>query len=283
MKGHLDALKAFSDDERCKASRYQAVSQSFYDYIRDEVNRLHDDGQELMGPAAEAVTMLDAYLAPPAVPQPGAAAQWKQMTRFSWLPSVVALVTALAALLTAVSTYRQVDLLGNQVAYQSAETRPFFRLRPRILSSSKASMLLSMNIVNVGRVPGRVLGYDMLVQLGRDTISPKEGAASTMVDVLYPTEPGVGITAQLSAGETQRWARGERLIIGGCLIYGGLQSDDTRRWKVFGAYSFGVGDELPTGLFMDEEALASDTRPCNASGLREEWQKRLRSVPQNAG
>jgi len=121
LKGYLDSLKAFSEDERSKQSRQApgATGQDVWTFIDDEVVRLLTEGQALMGPVAEAVAGLDVYLAAPEMPQaPKARSQTMRLLRR--LGGVVTFITALAALLTAGNTWRQAKLLERSVGITQA-------------------------------------------------------------------------------------------------------------------------------------------------------------------
>jgi hypothetical protein len=207
-------------------------------------------------------------------------ASWSKVTDIGFLTLVIAigtLGTAAVAYRTALDSHEQVQLLKRQVDFNSMETRPFLRLKSSVSTDKPASVFL--NVINVGRLPGRVIAYDMMVQVGHKVIEPQGGTFNTQ-DVLYPDQPGLGVFQPLTQEDTTSYARsGNAIVAGGCLIYGSITEEDTRRWKVTAVYRFDSASELPIGLFAREVSVPSEADRCDASTLREEWTSQLKRYP----
>ena len=205
---------------------------------------------------------------------------WSRLTDIPFLTLLIAvgtLATAGVAYRTALDSHEQVQLLKRQVGFNAIETRPFLRLKSSISNEKPISAYL--HLINVGRIPARVIAYDMVVQLGRRTIEPKGGTFNTQ-DVLYPDQPGLGVFQTLSEGDANSFERsGEPIVIGGCAIYASVSTDDPRRWKVSAAYRHDASSGLPTGLFAKEVDVPSDGDRCDASLLRTEWASQLKTYP----
>jgi hypothetical protein len=205
---------------------------------------------------------------------------WVKVTDIGLLTLLIALgtlATALVAYRAALDSHEQVQLLKSQVDFNSMETRPFLRVKSSVSTDKPASV--SMNVLNVGRVPGRVIAYDMLVQVGHKVIEPRGGTFNTH-DVLYPDQPGLGVFQPLTQEDATSFARGGNpIVVGGCVIYGSITENDARRWKVSAAYRLDSVSELPIGLFAKEVSVPPGTERCDASTLREEWQAQLKLYP----
>jgi hypothetical protein len=202
---------------------------------------------------------------------------WSHITNTRFLTLLIAvgtLATAYVAYQSERDTQEQVQLLKRQVDYNSSETRPFLRLKPNIPPGKATSVYL--DVINLGRIPARVIAYDMLVQLGDKLIEPKGGTVNTQ-DVLYPDQPGMGVFQTLTPEEAQNYLRDSApIVVGGCVIYGSITADDPRRWKASAAYHFDSHSELPRGLLASEAGVPTGTDKCDASSLRDEWAAQLK-------
>jgi hypothetical protein len=69
------------------------------------------------------------------------------------------------------------------------------------------------------------------------------------------------------------------IVVGGCVIYGSITTDDPRRWRISAAYRFDSLAELPIGLFANEVGVPTGTDKCDASSLRDEWASQLKLYP----
>lgn len=205
---------------------------------------------------------------------------WSKITDIGFLTLLIAigtLGTALVAYRTALDSHEQVQLLKRQVDFNSMEARPVFHLNPSVSTDSPATVFL--NVFNVGRIPGRVIAYDMVIQVGDKVIEPRGGTLNTL-DVLYPDQRGLGVFQPLSKEDATSFTRGGKPIVaGGCVIYASITEDDSRRWKVSTAYRFDSVSELPIGLFAKEVSVPLEVKRCDASTLREEWQSQLKRYP----
>jgi hypothetical protein len=205
---------------------------------------------------------------------------WSKITDSAFLTLMIAagtLLTAFVAYQNERDTHDQVQLLKRQVDLNSSESRPFLRVKPSISSEKDLRVLLA--ITNPGRIPARVVAYDMLIQLGREIIEPKGGTFNTN-DIIYPDQTGLGIYQILSPSDSASFQGGaEPLVVGGCLVYSSISADDPRRWRVSVAYHFDSTDKPPIGLFATEIGVSPNTKKCDASSLREEWSTQLKLYP----
>lgn len=205
---------------------------------------------------------------------------WSKVTDIGFLTLVIAvgtLATALVAYRTAQDSHEQVQLLKRQVDFNSMETRPFLRVKPSVSTNKPATVL--MNVVSVGRIPGRLIAYDMLVQVGHKVIEPRGGTYNTQ-DVLYPDQPALGVFQSLTQEDATSFTRGSNpIVVAGCVVYGPITGDDTRRWKVAAVYRFDSVSELPVGLFTKEVSVPPGTERCDARTLPEEWKSQLKLYP----
>lgn len=191
--------------------------------------------------------------------------------------AVGTLITAGVALQTARDSHDQVQLLKRQVAFNSDETRPFLRLKPSISLGKKSRALLG--IVEVGRIPAKVIAYDMLVQVGHYVVEPKGGTFNTE-DVLYPNQPGLGVYQTLNQTDIAPFASGaEPIVVAACAVYGPITADDKREWMVSVAYDFDSNAKLPRGLFANEVRVPPRTEKCDATSVRSEWKSHLKLYP----
>jgi hypothetical protein len=162
-----------------------------------------------------------------------AAAIWSGITNTQFLTLLIAigtLATALVAYRTAKDSHEQVQLLSRQVAFNSIETRPFLRLKPSI--SAGKPIRVDLEVLSLGKIPARLIAYDMLIQVGGQVIPPKGGTFNTG-DVLYADQPGLGIFQILTNEQAKSFIAGaEPIVAGGCAIYGSITGEDARRWKV---------------------------------------------------
>jgi len=207
---------------------------------------------------------------------------WSIVTNLNLLTLLIAIGTLLTAIATyqnGTDTHEQLQLLKRQVEFNSTETRPFFREKSRV-SRSEKGLRVYLEVINVGRIPGRVLAYDLMVQIGHEVLEPKGGTFNTH-DILYPDQPGLGIFATLTEDEAIPFIRGTQpLLAAGCVIYGSITADDTRRWKVSAAYRFdSITDELPIGLFANEVGVSTAIGTCDAHSVRDEWTSLLKQYP----
>lgn len=185
--------------------------------------------------------------------------------------------TAFVAYQNGRRTQDQVQLLKQQVELNSTETRPFLRLKAGVSPGKPFRVFLK--IINVGPVPGRVIGYDMMVQVGREVVRPR-GKLLNTGDILYPNQPGLGVFEDLTQRESKAFeGRLQPVVAGGCVVYGSITSDDARRWKVSAAYHFDSWDKLPIGLVAREVPVPAKTDSCDASSLRNEWASQLKLYP----
>jgi hypothetical protein len=205
---------------------------------------------------------------------------WSNITNTAFLTLMIALgtlATAFVAYKSARDSHEQVQLLKRQVDFNSSETRPFVRLTSSISPGKTIHVLL--NVVDHGRIPARVMGYDMAIQIGRKVVEPKGGTFNTQ-DILYPDEPGLGVFQTLTQTEARSFTSGsEPVVVAGCVVYGSITADDTRRWKVSAAYRFDSLAGLPVGLFANEVGIPAGTDKCDASSLRDEWTSQLKLYP----
>jgi len=204
---------------------------------------------------------------------------WSKITDAGFLTLLIALGTlgtAFVAYQTAQDTHEQVQLLKRQVNFNSSETRPFFRL---MSSAPDNGLRVTLNVSNPGRVPGRLIAYDMVVQVGRNVHEPKGGVFNSG-DILYPDRAGLGVYETLTQVEATSFHKGlEPPVAGGCVIYGPIAGDDTRRWKVSAAYRMNAHEELPILLLAKETEVPEETDACDASSLHEEWAAQLKLQP----
>jgi hypothetical protein len=205
---------------------------------------------------------------------------WSKVTNTRFLTLLIAigtLATAFVAYRTANDSHEQVQLLARQVAFNSSETRPFLRLKPNI--SAGKLIRVDLDVRSLGRIPARLIAYDMMIQVGHKVIPPKGGTFNTG-DVLYTDQPGLGIFQMLTDEQEKPFIRGaEPIIASGCAIYGSITGDDTRRWKGSVAYRFDSARELPIGLFANEIEVTPGTDKCDASTLYAEWTSQLKIYP----
>jgi hypothetical protein len=158
----------------------------------------------------------------------------------------------------------------------SIETRPFLRGKPSISPGKPFRVVLG--VTNVGKIPARVIGYDMVIQVGPKVIEPKGGTFNVQ-DVLYPDQPGLGVFQTLTDAEASPFTKGlEPIVTGGCVIYESISADDTRRWRVWVAYRFDQVDQ-PLGLVANEVDVPLETYKCDAGSLRDEWLSQLKVYP----
>lgn len=204
-----------------------------------------------------------------------------KLTDISFLTLLIAvgtLATAFVAYRTALDSHEQVQLLKRQVELNSMETRPFLRLKSSVQLEKPTRVLFQ--VINLGRIPARVVAYDMVLQVGRKVIEPKGSTFNTQ-DILYPEQPGLGVFRTLSEVDASFFGKSAQpIVIGGCLIYGSITSEDTRRWKVSAAYRFDSPGELPIGLFAKEVGVPAQTDMCDASSLRDEWASQMKTFSQ---
>lgn len=161
--------------------------------------------------------------------------------------------------------------------FAAIETRPFLHLKSSI--SKEKAVSADLRLINVGRIPARVIAYDMVVQLGRKIVVPKGGTFNTQ-DVLYPDQSGLGVFQTLNEADADSFERsGEPIVIAGCAIYASVSTDDPRRWKVSAAYRHDASSGLPMSLFAKEVDVAADIDRCDASSLRAEWASQLKRYP----
>jgi hypothetical protein len=198
-------------------------------------------------------------------------------------PKLLTLLIAIGTLIIAMATYQngtdtheQLQVLKRQVEFNSTETRPFLRVKSTISRSGKGLQVF-LNVINVGKIPGRVLAYDLLVQVGSEIIEPK-GRTFTTHDILYPDQSGLGVFATLTEDEGIPFIQhSQPLIAAGCVIYGSITVDDTRRWRVSAAYRFdSITDEIPKGLFANEVSVPTAMDRCDAHSVRDEWASLLK-------
>lgn len=200
------------------------------------------------------------------------------------LTAFVTLVVAVATLLTAVVAYRneqdtreQVQLLKRQVDFNSAETRPFLRLKPSLPPGKP--FRVDLEGFEVGQIPARLIAYDMLVQVGHRVLPPKGGTINTP-DILYPNQPAGGIFLPFTHRQLLPFLEGsEPLIVGGCVVYGPISGKDPRRWMASVVYRFDSPTGLPLALLADEVAVPPRTNACDASKLRDQWLSQLKIHP----
>lgn len=197
---------------------------------------------------------------------------WSRITNAGFLTLLIALgtlATAFVAYRTAQDSHEQVLLLKRQVEINSSEARPFLRVTSRVSPENHSRVLL--RITNIGRLPGRVIAYDMLVQVGPHVHEPEGGVMSTG-DILYTDQPGLGVFETLTHAEATSFQKGlEPLVAGGCVVYGSITAEDTRRWRVSAAYRLDALGGLPGLLFAKEVEVPPRKDACDASLLREEW------------
>src|SRR5690348_5883992 len=101
---------------------------------------------------------------------------WSKLTDNAFLTLLIAVGTlfaALAAYKAAQDSHEQVQVLKRQVEFNSMETRPFVHLKPIV--SPETPLRPTLGMVYFGRIPARVLAYDLEVQVGRKVIEPKGG------------------------------------------------------------------------------------------------------------
>jgi len=206
---------------------------------------------------------------------------WSKVTNTRFLTLLIAigtLATAFVAYRTANDSHEQVQLLARQVAFNSSETRPFLRLKPDI--SAGKLLRVDLDVRSLGRIPARLIAYDMMIQVGHKVIPPKGGTFNTG-DVLYTDQPGLAIFQTLTDEQEEPFIRGaEPIIASGCAVYGSITGDDARRWKVSVAYRFDSARELPIGLFANEIEVTPGTDKCDASTLYAERASQLKIYPQ---
>lgn len=210
----------------------------------------------------------------------GLPSTWRKVTNPGFLTLMIAagtLATAFVAYQNGRRTQEQVQLLKQQVGLNSAETRPFFRLKASVSLTKPYRVVLK--IIDAGPIPGRVIGYDMFVQVGREVVEPKGGILNTG-DILYPDQPGLGVYLPLSKTEFKEFEeRSEPLVAGGCVVYAPTTLDNTRRWTVSAAYHFDSWNNVPIGLFAREVPVSAQTDSCDAASLRNEWASQLKIYP----
>jgi hypothetical protein len=210
----------------------------------------------------------------------------RTVSRFIWSTltssALLTMLIALGTLATAIVTYRngrvtgeQVELLKRQVDLNAAETRPFLRLKPKI--SLGESTRAFLDAFNLGPVPARIIGYDMVVQVGHNVVAPKGHTYINTTDILYAGQKGLGVFLDLGGSDTQHFKLdSDPIIVGGCVIYTPVTAGDARRWKVSTAYRFDRDEVIPLGLFTDEVAVPQDADSCDAGGLWHQWNAQLK-------
>ncbi len=206
---------------------------------------------------------------------------WSKATQIGFtgfltlLVALGTLATAYVAYKTANDTHEQVQLLKRQVEFNASETRPFLRVKPAIIPWGKNFRVL-MGVVNVGHIPGRVLAYDMTVQVGRRLIE-RQGSKLYTGDIIYPEQPGLELFRMLTQEQASTFVRGsEPVVVGGCVVFGSITTEDNRRWEVSNVYRFDSLDELPLGLFANEVSIPLETSSCDADSLRDKWAAQIR-------
>ena len=205
---------------------------------------------------------------------------WSRLTNTQFLTLLIAIGTLAAAMVAyenAKDSHEQVQLLARQVAFNSSETRPFLRLKPSISAGKR--VCVDLEVLSLGKIPARLIAYDMLIQVGRQVVPPNGGTFNTG-DVLYADQPGLGIFQMLTEEQARPFVTGaEPIIAGGCAIYGSVTGDDARRWKITVAYRFDLGRELPIGLFANEIGAPLGTEKCDANTLYADWASQLKLYP----